>query len=117
MSNYLARYLAKDKDIPKGTHRQNRRNPSAKTTDDLSAVTDKTSKTYPERGFVSFDSASHKESTDFNRPWTPRPAELATWPIERRQRWGELANRLDDQGIPWPEHERQAYEQINAECG
>ncbi len=46
-----------------------------------------------------------------------RPEELASWPVERRQQWGELANELEAAGIPWPEHERQAYERIKTECG
>ena len=48
-------------------------------------------------------------------PWPPRPAELADWPVEWRERWGRLANRLDDEGIPWPDHERIALDQISAE--
>ena len=52
-----------------------------------------------------------------NFPWPPRPRDLHLWSIPMRQRWGELANRLEDQGIPWPDHEQQAYEQIKAECG
>lgn len=48
-------------------------------------------------------------------PWPPRPAELADWPVEWRQRWGRLANEMQDQGIPWPEHERAAFERIKAE--
>ena len=49
-------------------------------------------------------------------PWE-RPAELAEWPIERRQRWGELANQLEDQGIPWPEHERRAFREVTETIG
>jgi hypothetical protein len=45
-------------------------------------------------------------------PWPPRPAELASWPIEIRQRWGELANALDDEGISFPDNERIAFEQV-----
>jgi hypothetical protein len=48
-------------------------------------------------------------------PWPPRPAELATWPIAWRQRWGELANQNQDRGVPWPDHERQAFEQVEGE--
>jgi hypothetical protein len=48
-------------------------------------------------------------------PWPPRPTDLRTWPVERRQRWGELANMLEDAGIPWPEHERQAFERTKSE--
>jgi hypothetical protein len=45
----------------------------------------------------------------------PAPAELAEWPVEWRAKWGWLANELQDQGIPWPEHERQAFYQVKAE--
>jgi hypothetical protein len=31
-------------------------------------------------------------------PWPPRPAELADWPIDWRERWGGLANHMEDQG-------------------
>jgi TubC N-terminal docking domain len=48
-------------------------------------------------------------------PWPPRPAELAHWPIPWRQRWGELANKLQDRGVPWPEHERQAFDLVKAD--
>jgi hypothetical protein len=48
-------------------------------------------------------------------PWPPRPAELARWPVEWRERWGRLANQLEDQGVPWPDHERRAFDQIKAE--
>jgi hypothetical protein len=48
-------------------------------------------------------------------PWPPRPDELAEWPIKWRARWGRLANELEDQGIPWPDHERQAFKTIKAE--
>jgi hypothetical protein len=48
-------------------------------------------------------------------PWPPRPAELSGWSIDRRQRWGELANRLEDEGVMFPESERQAFMQVKAE--
>jgi hypothetical protein len=48
-------------------------------------------------------------------PWPPRPAELAGWPVEWRARWGRRANELQDEGIPWPEHERRAFVEIQAE--
>jgi hypothetical protein len=50
-------------------------------------------------------------------PWPPRPVELAGWPIEWRRRWGVLANALQDQGIPWPDHERVAFGLTKAEMG
>ncbi len=46
--------------------------------------------------------------------WPPRPAELAEWPVEWRGRWGRRANELQDQGIPWPDHERQAFIEVKA---
>jgi hypothetical protein len=48
-------------------------------------------------------------------PPPPRPAELAAWPLPWRQRWGELANALQDAGTPFPESEQQAFRQIKAE--
>ena len=48
-------------------------------------------------------------------PWPPRPAEVARWPIRWRERWGRRANELEDAGVPWPEHERQAFAEIKAE--
>jgi hypothetical protein len=48
-------------------------------------------------------------------PWPPRPDELAHWPIPWRERWGRLANELQDQGVPWPEYERLAFGQAKAE--
>jgi hypothetical protein len=48
-------------------------------------------------------------------PWPPRPPELAVWPVAWRERWGSLANHLQDQGIPWPDHEREAFDQVVAE--
>jgi hypothetical protein len=44
-----------------------------------------------------------------------RPKELAYWPIPDRQRWGELANELEDQGTPWQEAETAAFEIVKAE--
>jgi hypothetical protein len=41
--------------------------------------------------------------------------ELAQWPIPWRQRWGELANELEDQGLLFPENERQAFCRTRAE--
>jgi hypothetical protein len=48
-------------------------------------------------------------------PFVDYHAELARWPIPWRESWGRLANKLQDQGIPWPEHERRAFDQIKAE--
>lgn len=40
-----------------------------------------------------------------------RPSDLATWPIWKRQAWGELANKLEASGLTWQDAERKAYEQ------
>lgn len=48
-------------------------------------------------------------------PWPPRPAEIGSWSIRWRQRWGELSNELEGQGVPFPESERRAYQQVKAE--
>jgi hypothetical protein len=50
-------------------------------------------------------------------PWPPRPAELARWPVERREQWGRLANQLEDEGVQFPESERRAFHQVKAEMG
>jgi hypothetical protein len=44
-------------------------------------------------------------------PWR-RPAELADWPIPWRQRFGLRANELSDAGIPRPDDERLAFEEV-----
>ena len=43
--------------------------------------------------------------------------ELARWPIPWRQRWGELANELEDQDLRFPESEREAFRRIKAQMG
>jgi hypothetical protein len=53
-------------------------------------------------------------------PWSPRrpPAvveEIGGWPIPWRQRWGELCNQFEDEGVPFPESERLAYNQVKTE--
>jgi len=55
-------------------------------------------------------------------PWTPRRppavvAEIGSWPIPWRQRWGELCNQFEDEGVPFPESERHAHHQVKAEMG
>jgi hypothetical protein len=50
-------------------------------------------------------------------PWPPRPPELSEWPAEWRRRWGCRANALWDQGVPWPQHEIQAFGEVKAEVG
>lgn len=55
---------------------------------------------------------------DMDKPlqsWPPRPAELSTWPVQWRLRWGERANQLEAAGVPFPESERRAFREIQAE--
>jgi hypothetical protein len=47
--------------------------------------------------------------------WPPRPVELSRWPIAWRERWGHRSNQLQDEGVPWPDHERQAFDEVQAE--
>jgi hypothetical protein len=47
-------------------------------------------------------------------PWPPRPGELASWSIERRQQWGELANQFEAEGLSWDQAERMAFEEVKA---
>lgn len=39
-------------------------------------------------------------------------AELATWTSDWRNRWGRRANALLDAGVPWPEDEIRAFDEI-----
>jgi hypothetical protein len=52
-------------------------------------------------------------------PWARRPPEMVEeigdWPIAWRQRWGELSNQFEDEGVPFPDSERHAYHQVKAE--
>jgi hypothetical protein len=68
-------------------------------------------------GSVGFVGTPERHIPNYAAPWPPRPSELALWPVKRRQRWGELANQLEDCGVPFPESERRAFEQIKAEVG
>jgi hypothetical protein len=61
---------------------------------------------------VGFAGRPEEVSPAFATPWPPRPAELARWPIPWRERWGCRANELDLAGVPWPDHERQAFDEI-----
>jgi hypothetical protein len=42
-------------------------------------------------------------------------AEIGRWPIPWRQRWGELSNQFEGEGVPFPESERHAYHRVKAE--
>ena len=46
-----------------------------------------------------------------------RPDSLSRWPIPDRQRWGELANQLEAEGVSWQEAERRAYETVRGREG
>ncbi len=35
---------------------------------------------------------------------------IARWPLDGRQQWGDLANRLQDSGLDWMTAERRAFE-------
>jgi hypothetical protein len=48
------------------------------------------------------------------RPWPPRPPELAYWSPELRERWGRRANELEGRGVEFPESERRAFAEIKA---
>jgi hypothetical protein len=37
---------------------------------------------------------------------------IARWPIDRRQKWGDRANELQDAGFGWKEAERVAFEEL-----
>ena len=40
---------------------------------------------------------------------------LATWPDDRRERWGRLAAVLEAEGMGWRDAERVAFERVSAE--
>jgi hypothetical protein len=44
--------------------------------------------------------------------WPPRAPDLARLHPAWRERWGRLCNQLQDRGVPWPDHEIQAYEAL-----
>jgi hypothetical protein len=71
---------------------------------------------FPNSSDPPFRRGTRPEATDAQHaPWPPRPAEIGAWPIPWRQRWGELSNQLEDQGIPFPESERRAFARVKAE--
>jgi hypothetical protein len=64
------------------------------------------------------ETASETAKTDsvvFGGDKWRRPPELATWPVEYREKWGRLANQFEDEGISFPESERRAFQQVKAE--
>jgi hypothetical protein len=40
---------------------------------------------------------------------------IAGWSIPERQRWGELANRYEDEGLSWDGAEWKAFREITGE--
>jgi hypothetical protein len=50
--------------------------------------------------------------------WRPRSlpwrSTVGSWPIHLRQRWGDRANALHDEGHAWHEAERIAFEEVSA---
>jgi hypothetical protein len=53
-------------------------------------------------------------SPQVEAPWPPRPAELAAWHVQWRERWGLRANELEAAGFAWREAERQAFDEVRA---
>jgi hypothetical protein len=53
-------------------------------------------------------------------PTYPRPlpwrSVTGSWPLPLRQRWGDLANELDLAGVPWPDHEAEAFRRVCEEA-
>ena len=48
-------------------------------------------------------------------PSYPWRADLARWTIEGRLAWGLRANELEEQGVKFPESEKQAYLDVAGE--
>lgn len=54
-------------------------------------------------------------------PPPPHPAPppwrhiIARWPIPRRKRWGELANKYEDGGMDWRTAEKTAFDDVEAD--
>lgn len=44
----------------------------------------------------------------------PRLSELSTWTIPWREAWGWRANEIEDAGVPWPDHEVQAFDEMKS---
>ncbi|WP_406699149.1 hypothetical protein V5E97_09745 [Singulisphaera sp. Ch08] len=69
-----------------------------------------------ERPTSSLD-ATNSESPQQNVPfhsWPPRPKQLASWPLKKRERWGRRANQLEDEGLGWRTAEHKAYLEVAA---
>ena len=104
--SYIDRFLARLSDMsPRGTDRTDK-TPAQRTRQSSGDELTRPTRTSP----VSPVSGPGEEPSNLTTAWPPRPTELADWPIPRRQRWGELANAFEDQGVPFPESERRAFE-------
>lgn len=44
----------------------------------------------------------------------PRLKELASWTSDWREAWGRRANDLEEEGVPWPDHEVRAFDEVKA---
>jgi hypothetical protein len=56
----------------------------------------------------------HRAGSATQKPHSGRfwRAIVARWPLDRRQRWGDRANELQDAGFGWKEAESVAFEEI-----
>jgi hypothetical protein len=63
-------------------------------------------------GCVGFVGCHPEQSQQNCDSWPPRSQELATWPIQWRERWGRLAGRLEDKGHAWQDAERISFEHV-----
>ena len=115
--NYIERLLAKKTGIPMGATGRNDRNDQAgtrKNTDTCSGLPAETAKTFSAVSAVS----QHQESVNFTSctlvPSSWRDC-LAVWPVEWREKWGRLANALEDEGQVFPRSEFEAFNRVKKE--
>ena len=48
-------------------------------------------------------------------PWRPRSEELTGLANRPGRQWGLRSNQLQDEGVPWPDHERRAFLEVKDE--
>jgi hypothetical protein len=109
--SYIDRFLAKFSDVsPRSTDTTYKSRAQETRQSNGQALTRPTTASP-----VSPVSRSGDEPSKLVPPWPPRPAQLVTWPVPLRQRWGELANALENQGVPFPDSERRAFAQVRSE--
>jgi hypothetical protein len=58
--------------------------------------------------------ATSEPTTSAPRPLPWRPI-VGGWPLSYRQRWGDRANALQDEGLSWHEAERLAFEELGGQ--